>query len=323
MTQSSSIEIARRTIQIEQKALSALEARLDHTFDEAMSILLATKGRVIVTGMGKSGHIGKKIAASLASTGTPAFFVHPAEAIHGDLGMIAENDSVIAISYSGSSEEILQILPAIKRKGIPVIVMTGDQNSPLAKHSQVTLNIHVDQEACSLDLAPTSSTTVTLVLGDALTIALLEAKGFTAEDFALSHPGGKLGKKLLTRVEDIMAMSEELPIIQAGASLEATLKLITQKSLGMAGIVNSKQELIGVYTDGDLRRTLAKDVQFRDAIVDDHMTLQPKTISIGTLAATAAKFMQDHSINGLFVTNNHNQVVGAFNMMNLLNAGIV
>ena len=321
--QANDIARAQETIDIELAGIHALRSRLDHNFCKAMEYLNNIQGRVIVTGMGKSGHIAKKIAASLASTGTHSFFVHPAEAIHGDLGMISDQDAVIAISYSGQSEEILQILPAIRRKGVPIIAITGNTDSPLAKFSQVCLSIHVDKEACPLNLAPTASTTVTLVLGDALTIALLNAKGFTAEDFALSHPGGKLGKKLLTLVDDIMVTKDQLPIIQSGTSLVETLSVMTEKSLGMAGIVNEQKQLIGIYTDGDLRRSLSKDLSFKESIVDDHMTKNPKTLQSGILAATALKFMQDQSINGLFIVDEQNTVVGAFNMMNLLNAGVV
>jgi len=322
MSQSHFLKAAKRAIKIEIEAVEALHQRLGAEFELACRSILDTKGRVIVTGMGKSGHIGKKIAASLASTGTPAFFIHPGEAVHGDLGMVTDSDIIIAISNSGSNSEIIQILPSIKRRGIPIIAFTGNSTSPLAQHALVVLNTGVAQEACPLNLAPTASTTVTLVMGDALTVALLEARGFTAEDFALSHPGGRLGRTLLTRVEDIMQTNDALPLVQSGSNVAQALTEMTKKSLGMTGIVNRQGFLIGVYTDGDLRRTLSQTIQINDEIIDTHMTKAPKSIQAGALAATAVKFMQDHNINGLFVVDTEHRPVGAFNMLNVLHAGL-
>ena len=322
MTTYSFIQSGKKAIEIEIKAAQSLLERLRQEFHTACELILQTKGRVIVTGMGKSGHIGKKIAASLASTGTPAFFVHPGEAVHGDLGMIKSEDTIIAISNSGNNLEIVQILPLLKRLGTEIIAITGNLESPLAQHSTVALDASVTQEACPLDLAPTASTTVTLMLGDALVVALLDARGFTAEDFALSHPGGKLGRTLLTRVDDIMVSGDALPIVQSGVSLEAALLEMTQQSLGMTGIVNNQNQLIGIYTDGDLRRSLVNHVNIQNEVIDQHMTPNPRYIAEGTLAATAVKFMQDHNINGLFVLDREKRPVGAFNMLNVLHAGL-
>lgn len=316
------IASGKKAIQIELDAINALFDRVGEPFAQACSLILNSPGRVVVTGMGKSGHVGKKIAASLASTGTPSFFVHPAEAIHGDLGMITPDDIVIGISNSGNNTEILQILPTLKRRGIKIIAMTGNLGSPLAEHAQVSLNIGVEQEACPLNLAPTASTTTTMVMGDALVVALLEARGFTPEEFAMSHPGGKLGRSLLIRVEDIMVSGDKLPIVQSGALLDDVLREMTQKALGMTGVVNESGQLIGIYTDGDLRRTLQKNINIPTAIVDEHMTVNPKSLESGILAATAVKFMQDNNINGLFVTDKNKKPVGAFNMLNVLHAGL-
>lgn len=322
MTFTQFIQAGKKAIEIELKAIAELEHRLDEKFGRACELIVQTSGKVIVTGMGKSGHIGKKIAASLASTGTPAFFVHPGEAIHGDLGMISANDLVIAISNSGSNSEIIQILPALKRRGVDIIALTGNLKSPLALHAKVTLDTSVAQEACPLDLAPTASTTVTLVMGDALVVALLHARGFTAEDFAMSHPGGKLGKTLLTHVEDIMQTGSNLPLVPQDATLDQALTEMTKKSLGMTGIVDDQGRLIGIYTDGDLRRSLLRNIQIQNERIETHMTKNPHSIESGALAATAVKFMEDKNINGLFVVDKEKRPVGAFNMLNVLHAGL-
>lgn len=317
------IESAKRTISLEQDAITSLSARIDDSFVQACELILACTGRVIVVGMGKSGHIGHKIAATLASTGTPAFFVHPAEASHGDMGMITTNDVVLALSNSGTTNEIVTLLPFIKRLGITLISMTGNPESTLASAAQVNLDTQVAQEACPLNLAPTSSTTVTLVLGDALAIALLEARGFTPEDFAFSHPGGALGRQLLLKVEHVMHSGDELPAVARGASLRSTLLEMTQKGLGMALVLAPDQTLVGIFTDGDLRRALDKGVDIRDAHIDELMTHGGKTARPEMLAAEALKIMEDHKISSLPVINEHNQAIGALNMHDLLRAGVM
>ena len=273
--------------------------------------------------MGKSGHIGNKIAATLASTGTPAFFVHPAEASHGDMGMITKEDVVLALSNSGSTAEIVTLLPLIKRLGIQLISMTGNPESPLAKAAEVNLDARVAQEACPLNLAPTSSTTVSLVIGDALAIALLEARGFTAEDFAFSHPGGALGRRLLLKVENVMHAGERLPLVSRGTSLRDALLEMTRKGLGMTVIVEADGKLAGIFTDGDLRRTLDKGIDVRDASIDQVMTLHGKTARAEMLAAEALKIMEDHKINALVVVDDEDKPVGALNMHDLLRAGVM
>src|SRR5574344_1969359 len=282
-------ESALRTIQLEQAAIADLASRIDDSFVRACQLILDCPGRVVVVGMGKSGHIGRKIAATLASTGTPSFFVHPAEASHGDMGMITANDVVLALSNSGSTHEIVTLLPLIKRLGITLISMTGNVESPLAQAAAVHLDASVEQEACPLNLAPTSSTTVTLVLGDALAIALLEARGFTPEDFAFSHPGGALGRRLLLKVEHVMHSGAELPSVPCGASLRSALLEMTQKNLGMTLILAADQTLAGIFTDGDLRRALDKGIDVREACIDDLMTPGGKTARPEMLAAEALK----------------------------------
>ncbi|MBP7959036.1 MAG: KpsF/GutQ family sugar-phosphate isomerase [Thiopseudomonas sp.] len=319
----SMIASAKRTISLEQAAISSLLTRIDANFVKACELILACKGRVVVVGMGKSGHIGHKIAATLASTGTPAFFVHPAEASHGDMGMITRDDLVLALSNSGTTNEIITLLPLIKRLGITLISMTGNPNSPLATAAQANLDTHVTQEACPLNLAPTSSTTVTLVLGDALAIALLEARGFTPEDFAFSHPGGALGRRLLLKVEHVMHSGAELPSVPCGASLRSALLEMTQKNLGMTLILAADQTLAGIFTDGDLRRALDKGIDVREACIDDLMTPGGKTARPEMLAAEALKIMEDHKISSLPVINEHNQAIGALNMHDLLRAGVM
>lgn len=317
------IDSAKRTISLEQDAITSLLARIDDTFVKACELILACKGRVVVVGMGKSGHIGHKIAATLASTGTPAFFVHPAEASHGDMGMITTDDVVLALSNSGTTNEIVTLLPLIKRLGITLISMTGNPESTLATAAQVNLDTQVEQEACPLNLAPTSSTTVTLVLGDALAIALLEARGFTPEDFAFSHPGGALGRRLLLKVEHVMHSGDELPAVARGASLRETLLEMTQKGLGMTLILAPDQTLAGIFTDGDLRRALDKGIDVREANIDELMTHGGKVARPDMLAAEALKIMEDHKISSLPVVNEHNQAIGALNMHDLLRAGVM
>ena len=314
---------AQRTIRLEIEAIEALLSRINGDFSRACELILACRGRVVVVGMGKSGHIGRKIAATLASTGTTAYFVHPGEASHGDMGMITRDDLVLALSNSGSTAEIVTLLPLIKRQGITLISMTGNPKSPLAQAASVNLDASVSQEACPLNLAPTSSTTVSLVLGDALAIALLEARGFTAEDFAFSHPGGALGRRLLLKVEHVMHAGADLPRVQRGTSLRDALLEMTRKGLGMTMVIEPDGHLAGVFTDGDLRRTLDKGIDVRDAGIDEVMTVPGKTVRADMLAAEALKIMEDHKINGLVVVDEQNLPVGALNMHDLLRAGVI
>ncbi len=310
-------------IDTELKAIEALRSRIDSSFVKACELMLGCKGRVVVTGMGKSGHIGNKIAATLASTGTPAFFVHPGEASHGDLGMITPNDVVIALSNSGETGEILTIVPIIKRLSVPLISITGKPGSTLASEANINLHAGVDKEACPLGLAPTSSTTVALVLGDALAVALLDARGFTEEDFALSHPGGSLGRRLLLHVKDIMHTGDEVPCVAESASLRDALLEITQKGLGMTAIVDEQNKVLGIYTDGDLRRTLDKGIDVHTANVRDVMTRHCKTTSSHLLAAECLTQMQQNKINAMLVVDKDNTLCGALNMHDLLRAGVV
>lgn len=316
-------ESAKRTITIERDAIADLFERIDETFSLACEFMTHCKGRVIVTGMGKSGHIANKIAATLASTGTPSFFVHPGEASHGDLGMITNNDVVLAISNSGNTAEIVTILPLIKRMGIPLISMTGNPDSILAKQSNVSLDVSITQEACPLGLAPTSSTTVTLVMGDALAVALLESKNFSEEDFAFSHPGGSLGKKLLLTVADLMHTGDRIPTVKLGTLLSDGLLEISEKGLGLTAVINAKGKLAGLFTDGDLRRTFAAKLDLLTTTIDDVMTAQCKTITADILAAEALSVMEQNKITGLLVTNSHQEVVGALHMHDLLRAGVI
>jgi len=324
MSQSSQlIETAQRTIRMEIDAVEELKARIDEQFVKACELILHCKGRVVVVGMGKSGHIGNKIAATLASTGTTAFFVHPAEASHGDMGMITRDDVVLALSNSGTTNEIVTLLPLIKRLGITLISMTGNPDSVLAKAAAVNIDASVSIEACPLNLAPTSSTTVSLVLGDALAIALLEARGFTAEDFAFSHPGGALGRRLLLKVEHVMHSGDRLPQITRGTSLRDALLEMTQKGLGMTVVVEKNGCLAGVFTDGDLRRTLDKGIDVRQANIDQVMTVHGKTANADMLAAEALKIMEDNKISALVVVDDNDRPVGALNMHDLLRAGVM
>lgn len=317
------IELGQQVVEIEAAAVSALRARIDEHFAQACKLMMGCQGRVVVTGMGKSGHIGSKIAATLASTGTPAFFVHPGEASHGDLGMITPGDVTLALSNSGETAEVLTILPLLKRMQVPLIAMTGRDDSTLASESSVHLNVGVEKEACPLDLAPTASTTAALVMGDALAIGLLEARGFTPEDFALSHPGGSLGKRLLLRVRDLMHAGDAVPVISAQATLRAALLEMTAKGLGMTAVQDTDGALLGIFTDGDLRRCFDNQDDLRGALVGDLMTSGGVRIEADRLAAEALAVMEEKKINALLVTDAQGALVGAINMHDLLRAGVV
>lgn len=317
------IASARRTISMERDAVDSLLQRLAEPFSTACDTLLACRGRVVVTGMGKSGHVGRKLAATLASTGTPAFFVHPGEASHGDMGMITAEDVVIALSNSGNTAEVVTLLPLIKRLGAPLISLTGNAESTLAQAAVANLDTGVEQEACPLNLAPTSSTTTALVMGDALAIALLEARGFSAEDFAFSHPGGSLGRRLLLLVDDIMHGGDSMPLVGPQVPLRDALLEMTRKGLGLTGIADEQGALVGIFTDGDLRRTLDQNIDFQSVRIGDLMTRGCKTARAGMLAAEALKIMEDARINGLFVVDSDGRPVGALNMHDLLRAGVV
>ncbi len=317
------LNVGKRTITMEMSAVNALVDRIDESFVKACNIILNCKGRTIVTGMGKSGHIGKKIAATLASTGTPSFFVHPGEASHGDFGMITNNDVVIAISNSGSSAEVVTLLPLIKRLNIPLISMAGKPDSPLAEQGDVHLDISVECEACPLDLAPTSSTTVTLVMGDALAVALLEARGFTAEDFAFSHPGGALGRRLLLKVSDIMHADQELPAVPEETPLTQTLVEMTQKGLGITTVLDSNGKLSGVFTDGDLRRAIDNKIDINKALIKDVMSPNPSYINEQMLAAEALGLMEQRSITALIVADDTQHPIGVIHMHDILRSGIL
>ena len=314
---------ARRTIALERDAVDSLLTRLEDHFDTACATLMQCAGRIVVTGMGKSGHIGRKIAATLASTGSPAFFVHPGEASHGDMGMITAQDVVIALSNSGNTAEVVTLLPLIKRLGIPLISITGNPDSTLARAAVANLHTGVEQEACPLNLAPTSSTTTALVMGDALAIALLEARGFSAEDFAFSHPGGSLGRRLLLLVDDIMHSGEQMPLVSPDTPLRDALLEMTRKGLGLTGVTDERGALAGIFTDGDLRRTLDQEIDIREARIEQVMTPRCKTVRRGVLAAEALKVMEDSKISGLFVVDESGLPVGALNMHDLLRAGVV
>lgn len=317
------IDLARKVLLIEAKEIEALASRLDANFEAAVLLILHCKGRVVVSGMGKSGHIGGKIAATLASTGTPAFFMHPAEASHGDLGMITDGDVVIALSNSGESDEILNILPTIKRLGAKVIGITGKPTSTLARESDIHLSAEVSQEACPLGLSPTASTTATLALGDALAVCVLDCRDFSAEDFAKSHPGGSLGRRLVTRVKDIMRTDVAIPYVLDSALLSEALVEMTEKSLGLTAVVNEQHDLVGIFTDGDLRRTFASGVNATSTKIADVMHKKPNAISAEKLAAEAVEMMEQKKINGLLVTDESGKLIGAFNMHDLLKAKIV
>jgi arabinose-5-phosphate isomerase len=323
MPKISTMALARKVLTIEAQEIQALASRLDTHFEEAVKLILQCKGRVVVSGMGKSGHIGNKIAATLASTGTPAFFMHPAEASHGDLGMITEGDIVIALSNSGESDEILNILPTIKRLGAKVISITGSANSTLAKESNIHLSAEVSQEACPLGLSPTASTTAALALGDALAVCVLDCRDFSAEDFARSHPGGNIGRRLLTRVKDIMRIGDAIPSVSESTSLNDALLEITKKGMGLTAIVDANSHPIGIFTDGDLRRTFANGVNANITKILEVMHANPSTISANQLAVEALELMEAKKINGLLVTDDVGRLVGAFNMHDLLKAKVV
>ena len=314
---------ARRTISMEAAAVAALEERIGTEFVQACELLLQVRGRIIVTGMGKSGHIARKIAATLASTGSPAFFVHPGEASHGDMGMITADDAVIALSNSGEVPAILTLLPLLKRLGVPLISMTGNEQSPLGQSSDVHLNTGVETEACPLDLAPTSSTTTALVMGDALAIALLEARGFTADDFAFSHPGGTLGRQLLLKVQDLMKSGDEIPVVVEQITLSDALLLINQKGMGMTTVIGEDGKLAGVFTDGDLRRTLDARVDINETTIGELMSVGAKTVDAEMLAAEAMRIMEENEISTLVVLNDSGDLTGVLHLKDLLHAGIV
>ena len=315
--------LAQAVIENEAAAVSALLDRIDESFCRACEIMLDCEGRIVVIGMGKSGHIGGKIAATLASTGTPAFFVHPAEASHGDLGMIKKTDVVLALSNSGETDEVNLILPLLKRLGVRIIAMTGNTDSTLARHADIHLDVSVAEEACPLGLAPTSSTTVALVMGDVLAVSLLESKGFTREDFARSHPAGQLGRRILLHIQDIMHTGENIPCVDEQSTISQAIVEMTRKRLGMTAVVDVSGKVSGIYTDGDLRRTLDSGLDPHNTLVSATMTHGGKHISPKALAMEAVQMMQAHSIQGLLVIDDDGQLVGALNFQDLLKAGVV
>ena len=317
------IEMGREALQIEARAVAALVDRLGGDFAKACRMLLACTGRVVVSGMGKSGHVGGKIAATFASTGTPAFFLHPAEASHGDLGMVTRGDVVLAISYSGETAELLMILPLFKRMDARLIAMTGNPASTLAREADVHLDISVPAEACPLNLAPTASTTATLAMGDALAVALLKHRGFTEADFARSHPGGALGRRLLLHVSDVMRRGDDLPMVQPGTPLTEGLLEMSRKRLGFTAVVDEAGRVAGIFTDGDLRRALDRDLDVHATTMAEVMTRDPRSIGPHELAAEAVLMMEKHSVNGLLVLDESGRLVGALNVHDLLRAGVM
>jgi arabinose-5-phosphate isomerase len=317
------VEMGREALRIEARAVAALVDRLGDDFEEACRMLLACPGRVVVSGMGKSGHVGGKIAATLASTGTPAFFLHAAEASHGDLGMVAKGDVVLAISYSGETAELLMILPLFKRMGAPLISMTGNPQSTLARESDVHLDISVPAEACPLNLAPTASTTATLAMGDALAVALLKHRGFTEQDFARSHPGGSLGRRLLLHVSDVMRRGGDLPRVHPDTPLTEGLLEMSRKRLGLTAVVDGDDRVVGVFTDGDLRRALDRRIDIQKSRMSDVMTRNPRSIGASELAAEAVLMMEKHAVNGLLVLDESGRLAGALNVHDLLRAGVM
>lgn len=322
-TESPSLALARKVLLLEANEIEMLAGRLDATFERAIALILQCRGRIVVSGMGKSGHVGRKIAATLASTGTPAFFMHPAEASHGDLGMITGEDVVIALSNSGESDEVIAILPPIKRLGAKIISITGTDDSTLARESHVHLSAKVSQEACPLGLSPTASTTAALALGDALALCVLDLREFTAEDFARSHPGGSLGRRLLTRVKDVMRTGEAIPKVLDSVMLTDALLEMTKKGLGFTAVVNAHNQPVGVFTDGDLRRAFLNNTPADSTHIQQVMRAAPKTINAEQMAVEAVELLETHKINGLMVVNQANQLVGAFNMHDLLKAKVV
>ena len=317
------LQLARDTLDIEAHALLGLKSRLDDRFAQAVQMMLHVQGRVVVTGMGKSGHIGRKIAATLSSTGTPAMFVHPGEASHGDLGMIKQVDVVLAISNSGESDELVAILPMLKRQGVPLIAMTGGLLSTLALHANVVLDSSVEKEACPLNLAPTASTTAQLALGDALAVALLDARGFKTEDFARSHPGGSLGRRLLTHVSDVMRSGDEVPHVLPSASLTELMREMSHKGLGASAIVDAQHQIVGVFTDGDLRRLIEKGSDLRQLTAQDVMHPNPRIVKTDDLAVTAAELMEAHCITSVLVVDKTLRLCGALNSNDLMRAKVI
>lgn len=317
------LEIAAEVLEIESRAVMGLVERLDQRFVQAVDLIMHCRGRVVVSGMGKSGHVARKIASTLASTGTPAFFVHPAEASHGDLGMITRQDVFVALSNSGESAELLAIVPLVKRQGAKLIAMTGNPASTLAVESDVHLDAGVDKEACPLDLAPTASTTAALALGDALAVTLMVERGFSAEDFAMSHPGGALGIRLLTHVRDVMRKDGALPVVPENAFLSEALLEMSRKGMGMTAVVDGQNRVVGIYTDGDLRRTLENEIDFRKTPVASIMTQAPRTIASYRLAAEAVQIMEQFRISQLLVVDEASKLVGALNMHDLLRAKVI
>ncbi len=323
LTNDELLALAAEVLEIESRAIADLRSRLNDDFLAACQLCMDTVGRVVVTGMGKSGHVSNKIAATLASTGTPAFFMHPAEASHGDLGMITKHDLLLAISYSGETEEVITILPIVKRMGAKLLSMTGNPDSTMAKAADVHLDISVAEEACPLNLAPTASTTATLAMGDALSVALLKNRGFTAEDFARSHPSGNLGKRLLLRVSDVMRSGNRVPAVSADMSLRDALLEMTDKGLGMTAIVDADNKVMGIYTDGDLRRTLDAGADVRSTIIRDVMHTSCKTTSTEILAAEALHILEENKITSLLVVDDDNTLVGALNIHDLFREGLM
>ena len=317
------LALARKTFEIEAAAVLSLASRTGSEFGHAVGVMLACRGRVVVMGMGKSGHIGRKIAATLASTGTPAMFVHPAEASHGDLGMIKAVDVVLAISNSGESDELTAILPMLSRQGIPLVAITGGTQSTLANHAQVTLDTSVAQEACPLNLAPTASTTAQLAMGDALAVALLDARGFKEEDFARSHPGGALGRKLLTHVRDVMRLGEQVPSVGLLASFSELMREMSRKGLGASAVIDSQQQVLGIFTDGDLRRLVEKGVDLRSLKAADVMHASPKTVRADALAVEAVALMEQHRITSVLVVDEAGALCGALNTNDLMRAKVI
>jgi arabinose-5-phosphate isomerase len=317
------LELARKVLAIEADAVSALASRLDERFLDAIGMILACRGRVVVTGVGKSGHIARKIASTMASTGTPAFFLHAAEAGHGDLGMITRDDVVLALSNSGQTDELLTIIPLIKRQGAKLIALTGNADSALAREADAHLDARVAVEACPLNLAPTASTTAALALGDALAVALLDARGFNEQDFARAHPGGALGRRLLTHVSDVMRTGESIPSVPEAASFFDVLLEMSRKGMGMSAIVDSSRKVLGIFTDGDLRRTLERKLDLRSLNIADIMKRDPRTIAPQKLAAEAVELMERHKITQLLVVSDAGELVGALNTHDLLRAKVI
>ena len=317
------LALATEVVEIEARAVDNLKNRLDGDFIAACELCMGTEGRVVVTGMGKSGHVSNKIAATLASTGTPAFFMHPAEASHGDVGMITQHDTLLAVSYSGETAEVITILPIVKRMGARLLSMTGNPKSTLAKNADVHLDISVSEEACPLNLAPTASTTATLAMGDALAVALLKKRGFTADDFARSHPSGNLGKRLLLRVSDVMRTGERVPAVTADVTLRDALFEMTDKGLGMTAIVDAANSILGIYTDGDLRRTLDAGADVRTTLIRDVMHTNCKTTHADVLAAEALRILEENKITSLLVSDDDGTLIGALNIHDLFREGLM